>query len=97
MFTLEPPGLYDLWQDPQERSDLFVRHWTEKTCMSGPIGQKAIGLLATTEEHPNRPIRPLSVSAAGSFRDDAVAAARVRTVIRGRSAGTWLWERDVKM
>ena len=56
-YAAEVPALFDLWQDPQERFDIFMTNWTEKTWMAGPMGQKAMELLATYKKYPNRPVQ----------------------------------------
>jgi arylsulfatase len=32
------PQIFDLWQDPQERYDLFMNNFTERTWMAVPNG-----------------------------------------------------------
>ncbi|HEY4286609.1 MAG TPA: arylsulfatase [Puia sp.] len=51
------PAIYDLWQDPQERYDLFMNGFTEKT-WTLPIFNKAIAeLMKTYVQYPPRPLQ----------------------------------------
>ena len=80
-YAAEAPRLFDLWQDPQERYDIFMTNWTEKTWMMGPIGQKSMDLLTTYKKYPNRPIQTLTLGAAEFYADDAVVQAQLHKVI----------------
>lgn len=86
VYTAEGPRLYDLWQDPQERYDILMTHWTEKTWMMGPIGQMAQELLASYQEHPNRPIQTVVLGAAEFYADDALVQAQVKKMLHGLAA-----------
>ncbi|MGZ4694120.1 MAG: hypothetical protein ACXWA3_10885, partial [Acidimicrobiales bacterium] len=86
VYTAEGPRLYDLWQDPQERYDILMTHWTEKTWMMGPIGQMAMELLASYKEHPNRPIQTVVLGAAEFYADDALVQAQVKKMLHGLAA-----------
>ncbi|MBV4358825.1 arylsulfatase [Pinibacter aurantiacus] len=51
------PAVYDLWQDPQERYDLFMNSFTEKT-WTLPIFNKAVqDLMKTYIQYPPRPLQ----------------------------------------
>lgn len=51
------PAIYDLWQDPQERYDLFMNGVTEKT-WTLPVFNKAIQeLMQTYIKYPPRPLQ----------------------------------------
>jgi arylsulfatase len=51
------PAIYDLWQDPQERYDLFMNSFTEKT-WTLPVFNKAIAeLMKTYEIDPPRKLQ----------------------------------------
>lgn len=51
------PAIYNLWQDPQERYDLFMNSFTEKT-WTLPIFNKATqDLMQTYNEYPPRPLQ----------------------------------------
>jgi hypothetical protein len=55
--------------------------WTEKTWMMGPIGQKAMELLATYKKYPNRPVQTVALGAAEFYADDAIVQAQLQKVI----------------
>ena len=80
-YAAEVPRLFDLWQDPQERYDIFMTHWTEKTWMAGPMGQKAMELLASYKKYPNRPVQTLALGAPEFYADDALVQAQLQKVI----------------
>ena len=80
-YVAEGPELYDLWQDPQERYNIFMNNWTEKTWMIGPIGQKAVALLSTYQEFPNRPIQTVTLGAAEFYTSDAIVQQQVKKLI----------------
>lgn len=51
------PAIYDIWQDPQERYDLFMNSFTEKT-WTLPIFNKATQeLMKTYIQYPPRPLQ----------------------------------------
>ncbi|TDO97100.1 arylsulfatase [Flavobacterium sp. 245] len=51
------PAIYDLWQDPQERYDLFMNSFTEKT-WTLPIFNKATQeLIQSYVQYPPRPLQ----------------------------------------
>ncbi|MXV51139.1 sulfatase-like hydrolase/transferase [Pedobacter sp. HMF7647] len=51
------PAVYNLWQDPQERYDLFMNSFTEKT-WTMPVFNKAIqDLMKTYIDYPPRPLQ----------------------------------------
>jgi len=51
------PAIYDLWQDPQERYDLFMNSFTEKT-WTLPIFNKATqDLIQSYVQYPPRPLQ----------------------------------------
>lgn len=81
-------ALYDLWQDPPERYDIFMNSWAEKTWITGPIGQKAMGLLATYKQCPNRPIQTVALGAAEFYADDAIVHEQVKKLLHGLAANT---------
>jgi arylsulfatase A-like enzyme len=80
-YAAEAPELFDLWQDPQERYDIFMAKWTEKTWMIGPIGQKAMALLASYKQFPNRPLQSLTLGAPEFYADDAAVQAQLQKVM----------------
>ena len=48
------PQIFDLWQDPQERYDLFMNNFTERTWTLVPISDAIKELMKTYVEYPPR-------------------------------------------
>ena len=48
------PQLFDLWQDPQERYDIFMNNYTERTWMLVTIGEAVKELMKTYVQYPPR-------------------------------------------
>ena len=55
-----------------------MAHWTEKTWMIGPIGQKAMALLASYKQFPNRSLQSLTLGAPEFYADDAAVQAQLQ-------------------
>jgi arylsulfatase A-like enzyme len=53
------PQVFDLWQDPQERYDLFMNNFTERTWMAVPMGAEVKELMATYIKHPPRKLQSM--------------------------------------
>jgi arylsulfatase A-like enzyme len=53
------PQIFDLWQDPQERYDLFMNNFTERTWMAVPMGVELKKLMATFVKYPPRKLQSL--------------------------------------
>lgn len=51
------PAIYDLWQDPQERYDLFMNSFTEKTWTLPIFNQATTELMKTYIKYPPRPLQ----------------------------------------
>jgi len=51
------PAIYDLWQDPQERYDVFMNSFTEKTWTMIIFTQAMQELMKTYVEYPPRPMQ----------------------------------------
>lgn len=51
------PAIYDLWQDPQERYDLFMNSFTEKTWTLVIFNKATQDLMKTYVEYPPRPLQ----------------------------------------
>jgi len=51
------PQVFDLWQDPQERYDLFMNNFTERTWMGVVMEQELKKLMATYVEYPPRKLQ----------------------------------------
>jgi arylsulfatase A-like enzyme len=53
------PQVFDLWQDPQERYDLFMNNFTERTWTLVAISEAIKGLMKTYVEYPPRKLQSL--------------------------------------
>ena len=53
------PQIFDLWQDPQERYDIFMNNYTERTWTMEPIGQAIEKLMKTYVEYPPRKLQSM--------------------------------------
>jgi arylsulfatase len=51
------PQVFDLWQDPQERYDLFMNNFTERTWMGVVMEQELKALMATYVKYPPRKLQ----------------------------------------
>ncbi|WP_236624007.1 arylsulfatase [Rhodopirellula baltica] len=51
------PAVYDLWQDPQERYNLFMNSFTEKTWMMVLFNKDTSDLMKTYEANPPRKLQ----------------------------------------
>ncbi len=51
------PAIYDLWQDPQERYDLFMNSFTEKTWTLVIFNQATASLMKTYHDYPPRKLQ----------------------------------------
>ena len=56
------PQIFDLWQDPQERYDIFMNNYTERTWTMVPIGQELTELMKTYVKYPPRKLQSESYS-----------------------------------
>jgi arylsulfatase len=48
------PQVFDLWQDPQERYDIFMNNYTERTWTLVSIGQAVEKKMKTYVQYPPR-------------------------------------------
>ncbi|AOS98141.1 Arylsulfatase [Microbulbifer aggregans] len=51
------PQVFDLWQDPQERYDLFMNNFTERTWTMVTISQEVENLMKTYVKYPPRKLQ----------------------------------------
>ena len=51
------PAVYDLWQDPQERYDVFMNSWTEKTWTLVTFNKSVAELMKTYQIDPPRKLQ----------------------------------------
>jgi len=68
------PQIFDLWQDPQERYDIFMNNYTERTWTMVPIGDEVKKLMMTYVKYPPRKLQsvaytgPITISAYQRFQ-----------------------------
>ncbi|MBE9196298.1 arylsulfatase [Synechocystis sp. LEGE 06083] len=51
------PQMFDLWQDPQERYDIFMNNYTERTWMLVTMSEKVKELMKTYVQYPPRKLQ----------------------------------------
>ena len=51
------PQIFDLWQDPQERYDIFMNNFTERTWMAVLMEQELKKIMATYVKYPPRKVQ----------------------------------------
>jgi arylsulfatase len=51
------PQVFDLWQDPQERYDIFMNNYTERTWVLVTIGEATKELMKTYVQYPPRKLQ----------------------------------------
>ena len=68
------PQVFDLWQDPQERYDLFMNNYTERTWTLVTINQAVQKLMKTYVQYPPRKLQsevytgPITISNYQKFK-----------------------------
>ena len=68
------PQIFDLWQDPQERYDIFMNNYTERTWTMVPIGDEVKKLMETYVKYPPRKLQsvaytgPITITAYQRFQ-----------------------------
>jgi arylsulfatase A-like enzyme len=63
------PQVFDLWQDPQERYDIFMSNITERTWAVIPIVEAIKELMATYVKHPPRKLQSMGYSGPVTLSD----------------------------
>jgi arylsulfatase A-like enzyme len=58
-YVATAPQIFDLWQDPQERYDLFMNNFTERTWMMVPITEEIMKLMKTYVQYPPRKMQSM--------------------------------------
>ena len=58
-YVATAPQIFDLWQDPQERYDLFMNNFTERTWMMIPIASAMKDLMMTYLKYPPRKMQSM--------------------------------------
>jgi arylsulfatase len=56
------PQIFDLWADPQERYDIFMSNFTERTWTMVPISESISKLMKTYVQFPPRKLQSMSYS-----------------------------------
>jgi arylsulfatase len=56
-YTATVPQIFDLWQDPQERYDIFMNNYTERTWTLVTINEAIRDLMKTYVEYPPRKLQ----------------------------------------
>ncbi|NCD69644.1 arylsulfatase [Mucilaginibacter agri] len=56
-YVATAPAIYDIWQDPQERYDLFMNSFTEKTWTMAIFNKAIQELMQTYIKYPPRPLQ----------------------------------------
>lgn len=56
------PQVFDMWQDPQERYDIFMTNWTEHTWVMVTISDEIKKLMQTYVQYPPRKLQSQSYS-----------------------------------
>ena len=51
------PQVFDLWQDPQERYDIFMNNYTERTWMGVVMGEEIKKIMMTYVKYPPRKVQ----------------------------------------
>jgi arylsulfatase A-like enzyme len=82
-YTNVVPELFDLWQDPGERYDIFMTNWAEKTWQLPQMGTKALSLLPTYQKYPNRQVQSAGISGAMFEAEDAQVQEQVQKLLHG--------------
>jgi arylsulfatase len=58
-YVATAPQLFDLWQDPQERYDVFMNNFTEHTWVMVTINETVKNLMKTYVQYPPRKMQSL--------------------------------------
>jgi arylsulfatase A-like enzyme len=73
-YVATAPQVFDLWQDPQERYDIFMNNYTERTWTLVTISEAIKDLMKTYVQYPPRKLQsmtytgPLTISAYQRFQ-----------------------------
>ena len=59
-YVATAPQIFDLWQDPQERYDLFMTNWTERTWTMVTVTEAIKGLMKTYVQYPPRKLQSMT-------------------------------------
>jgi arylsulfatase A-like enzyme len=73
-YVATAPQIFDLWQDPQERYDVFMTNWTEHTWTLVTFNQAVADLMKTYVKYPPRKLQsevytgPITISKYQHFK-----------------------------
>jgi arylsulfatase len=56
-YVATTPQIFDLWQDPQERYDIFMTNWTEHTWTLVTFNEAVANLMKTYAKYPPRKLQ----------------------------------------
>jgi arylsulfatase A-like enzyme len=59
-YVATAPQVFDVWQDPQERYDIFMNNFTERTWTMVTISEAIKGLMKTYVQYPPRKLQSLT-------------------------------------
>ena len=82
-YTAIVPELFDLWQDPQERYDIFMTNFAEKTWQAPQMAKRLLGVLPTYQQYPNRPLQTAGFSHAMFDVEDAQVQQQITKMLHG--------------
>jgi arylsulfatase A-like enzyme len=74
-YTATVPQVFDLWQDPQERYDIFMNNYTERTWTLVTINAAIQKLMKSYAQYPPRPVQsesytgPITISRYQRFQN----------------------------
>ncbi len=87
LHTAIVPELFDLWQDPQERYDIFMTSWAEKTWQAPQMAKRLLSVLPSYQQYPNRPLQTAAISYAMFDAEDAQVQQQMHKMLHGLAAG----------
>jgi hypothetical protein len=80
------PQVFDLWQDPQERYDIFMNNYTERTWTLVTISEAIKTLMNTYVQYPPRKLQSESTPARSRSRSTSVSNMCGKCSLRRASA-----------
>ena len=72
---------------PQERYDIFMTSWAEKTWQARQMAARLMNLLPSYQKYPNRPLQTAGISYAMFDILDAQLQKRVQQMLHGMTSG----------
>lgn len=82
-YTAIVPELFDLWQDPQERYDIFMTSFAEKTWQAPQMAARLLSVLPSYQKYPNRPLQSAGISYAMFDVEDAQVQQQIQKMLHG--------------